>query len=222
MTEQETDLQDPRVLHRAAEHLTDRWAGVFFPELVERCVAQCHAELAKQARIPTYLAPMALHGAADRLRTLAREDDRGRSVCQVLFVDDHDTGPAAVAAALLAEHAGTAVVTRSAGISPGTALGPDAARLLAEHGVDPATRAPKALTGPILTAADWIIVFGPHRLGPIEEGTHCQTWPAQDLLGTGEDTDREGASAAELETRLQALWLEITAGTASSTVAERA
>ena len=31
MTEQETDLQDPRVLHRAAEHLTDRYAGVFFP-----------------------------------------------------------------------------------------------------------------------------------------------------------------------------------------------
>lgn len=69
MTEQETDLQDPRVLHRAAEHLTDRWAGVFFPEL-----------------------------------------------------DDHDTGPVAVA--LLAEHAGPAVVTRSVGIAPGTAPGP--------------------------------------------------------------------------------------------------
>ena len=73
MTEQEIDLQDPRVLHRAAEHLTDRYAGVFFPELVERCVAECHAALSRQARISTFLAPMALHGAADRLRALARE-----------------------------------------------------------------------------------------------------------------------------------------------------
>jgi arsenate reductase len=162
MTEQETDLQDPRVLHRAAEHLTDRWAGVFFPELVERCVAECHTDLARQARIPTYLAPMALHGAADRLRALAREnEDRGRSVRQVLFVDDDDTGPAAVAAALLAAHAGAAVVTRSAGISPGAARDQHAVRLLAEHGVDPATAAPKPLTDPILSAADWVLG---HRL----------------------------------------------------------
>ncbi|MEX5259767.1 low molecular weight phosphatase family protein [Kocuria sp. CPCC 205263] len=208
MTEQETDLQDPRVLHRAAEHLTDRWAGVFFPELIERCVAECHTDLARQARIPTYSAPMALHGAADRLRTLAREDDRGRSVRQVLFVDDHDTGPAALAAALLAEHAGAAVVTRSAGISPGAALDQHAVRLLAEHGIDPATATPKPLTDSILSAADWVVVVGDHRLGPVGEGTHCQSWPAVPALGADQDP-----GFAELETRVQALWLEITAGT---------
>jgi arsenate reductase len=210
MTEQETDLQDPRVLHRAAEHLTDRWAGVFFPELIERCVAECHTDLARQARIPTYLAPMALHGAADRLRALAREnEDRGRSVRQVLFVDDDDTGPAAVAAALLAAHAGAAVVTRSAGISPGAARDQHAVRLLAEHGVDPATAAPKPLTDPILSAADWVIVFGDQRLGPVGEGTRCQSWPTPPVLGA----DRDPEGIAELETRVQALWLEITAGT---------
>ena len=218
MTEQETDLQDPRVLHRAAEHLTDRWAGVFFPELVERCVAECHTDLARQARIPTYLAPMALHGAADRLRDLAREDDRGRSVRQVLFVDDDDTGPAAVAAALLAEHAGAAVVTRSAGISPGAARDQHAVRLLAEHGVDPATAAPKPVTDSILSAADWVIVFGSHEVGSIKEGAHCQSWPAVPIL----DVDRDPEGIAELETRVQALWLEITVGTASTTVSERA
>lgn len=219
MTEQEIDLQDPRVLHRAAEHLTDRYAGVFFPELVERCVAECHAALSRQARISTFLAPMALHGAADRLRALAREQgDRGRSVCQVLFVDDHDTGPAAVAAALLAEHAGAAVVTRSAGITPGTDLDPHAARLLAEHGVDPATAIPKSLTDPVLTAAGWVIVFGTHELGPMDEGTRCQSWPAPPALGTGPGS----GFVAELETRIQALWLEITAGTGSDPVSEQA
>ncbi|MEX5258027.1 three-helix bundle dimerization domain-containing protein [Kocuria arenosa] len=219
MTEQEINLRDPQVLHRAAEHLTDRWAGVFFPELVERCVAECHADLARQARIPTFLAPMALHGAADRLRALAREqEDRGRSVHQVLFVDDHDTGAAAVAAALLAAHAGSAVVTRSVGISPGTALDPPAAQLLAEHGVDPATTAPKPLTASILAAADWVIVLGTHKIGPMGEGTHFQSWPAAPTL----DTDRGHKVVTELEIRVQALWLEITAGTAAEPVREQA
>ncbi|GAA1768117.1 three-helix bundle dimerization domain-containing protein [Kocuria aegyptia] len=218
MTEQEIDLQDPRVLHRAAEHLIDRYAGVFFPELVERCVAECHADLARQARISTFLAPMALHGAADRLRDLARDrDDRGRSVHQVLFVDDHDTGPAAVAAARLAEHAGPSVATRSAGISPGTALDPYAVQLVAEHGGDPAVAAPKPLTDPILAAADWIIVLGAHEIGPIEKVTQCQSWPAVPALGADRDI-----GFAELNTRVQALWLEITAGTGPEPARERA
>lgn len=219
MTEQETDLQDPRVLHRAAEHLTDRYAGVFFPELVERCVAECHADLARQARIPTHLAPMALHGAADRLRDLDRQQgEQGRSVYQVLFVDDHDTGPAAMAAALLAEYAGAAVVTRSAGISPGTALDPYAVRLLAQHGMAPDTATPKPLTDPILAATDWVIIFGTHQLRPLGGGTHHQSWPTPPALGA----DRGPGGIAELETRVQALWLEITAGTAADPRSERA
>ena len=129
MTEQETDLQDPLVLRRAAEHLTDRYAGVFFPELVERCVAECHADLARQARIPTYLAPMALH-----------------------------------------------------------------------------------------SAADGVIVFGTHQLGPMGGGTLHQSWPAVPVI----DTDRGPGVAAELETQVQALWLEITAGTAADPGSERA
>lgn len=219
MTEQETDLQNPLVLHRAAEHLTDRYAGVFFPELIERCVAECHADLARQARIPTYLAPMALHSAADRLRDLAQEsEDRGRPVRQVLFVDDHDTGPAAVAAALMAEHAGPAVVASSAGINPGTTLDPYAVRLLAEHGIAPDTATPKPLIDPILAAADGVIVFGTHQLGPMGGGTLHQSWPAVPVI----DTDRGPGAAAELETRVQALWLEITAGTAADPGSERA
>jgi len=219
MTEQAIDLQDPRALHRAAEHLTDHYAGVFFPELVERTVAECHTALARGARIQTYLAPMALHHAADRLRALAHDrDGRGPSVYQVLFVDDHDTGPAAVAAALLAEHAGPTVVTRSAGIAPGTALDPSAAQVLAQHGVDSATVSPKPLTTAILSAADWVIVFGAQNVGPLEGGTRYQNWPVEAAL----DTDHHPRFAAELETRVQALWLEITAGTAADPAPEQA
>ena len=73
----------------------------------------------------------------------------------------------------------------------------------------PATTAPKALTDPILAAADWVIVFGAHELGPMGEGIHCQSWPAPPALGTGPGS----WFVAELETRIRALWLEITAGT---------
>lgn len=212
MTEQEIDLRDPRVLHRAAEHLTERYAGVFFPELVQRCLLDCHTDLARGARLQSYLMPMALHDAADRLRALAQDKDNGpERVRQVLFVDDHDTGPAAVAAALLAAHAGAAVVTRSAGITPGAALDPAAVQVLAGLGLDPTAVAPKPLTDSVLAAADWVIVFGVQEVGPLERGTSCQHWPVEGAL----EADPAPGFVADLQSRVQALWLEITAGTAT-------
>ena len=212
MTEQEIDLRDPRVLHRAAEHLVQRYAGVFFPEVVERCLIDCHTELTRQARVQSYLMPMALHNAGDRLTALARDKTsgpgRGR-MCQVLFVDDHDTGPAAVAAALLAVHAGEAVVTRSAGIAPGASLDPFAVQVLAQHGVDPAAAIPQPLTAELLSAADWVITLGTRDVGPVGTGTHFQHWPMEGAL----NPERDPRAVAELQIRLQALWLEITAGT---------
>ncbi|GGG72302.1 low molecular weight phosphatase family protein [Kocuria dechangensis] len=217
MTEQQIDLRDPRVLHRAAEHLTERYAGVFFPELVQRCLIDCHTDLARRARLQSYLMPMALHDAADRLRALAQDKgSRRERVCQVLFVEDHDTGPAAVAAALLATYAGIAVVTRSAGTTPGTTLDPAAVQVLAGLGVDPAAVAPKPLTDSLLAAADWVIVFGAPDVGPLESGTRCQHWPVDGAPGT----DPGPGFVADLQSRVQALWLEITAGTATGPAAQ--
>ncbi|MFF0991409.1 hypothetical protein [Kocuria nitroreducens] len=72
MTEQEIDLDDPQVLHRAARHLAGRYAGVFFPALVERCLAQVHAARAATARSQPVLAPIAVHAAGNRPAALAR------------------------------------------------------------------------------------------------------------------------------------------------------
>lgn len=211
MTEQEIDLRDPRVLHRAAEHLVERYAGVFFPELVQRCLMDCHTDLARAARIQSYLMPMALHEAADRLRALVQDQDSGhKRVHQVLFVDDHDTGPAAVAATLLAAHAGEAVVTCSAGIAPGAALDPFAVQVLAQHGVDPAAVVRQPLSAALLSAADWVIILGAQDVGPVGAGTNYQHWPVDSTL----DPERNPGAVAELQIRLQALCLEISAGTA--------
>ena len=213
MTEQKTYLEGPRVLHRAAEHLTDRWAGVFFPELVERCVAQAHAALATTVRIPTELAPIAVHAAGNRLAVLARaKGNLLAPVRQVLFVDAHDTGCAQIAAGLLAHHAGTAVVARSAGIEPGTAVDPYAVEVLAQHGTEPTGLAPKPVTEDVLRAADWIITLGLQdalRVGP---GATVQDRP----LGSCLDGEHGLAVVAELDNRVQALWVEISTSAAAA------
>lgn len=207
MSEQTTDLSDPKILRRTAEHLTDRYSGVFFPELVERCVAQCHVSLARTARIRAYLAPMAVHDAATRLAALARaKGSASAPVRQVLFVDGDDTGPAQIAAVLLAHHAGRAVVTRSAGTDPGTAVDPYAVEILAQYGADPAEAAPKPVTEAVVRAADWIITLGPQRPGPLPADAVSRIWPVQDPL----DGERGPAVVADLEARTQALWAEIT------------
>ncbi|GGG69937.1 hypothetical protein GCM10011374_38090 [Kocuria dechangensis] len=186
MREPTTDLSTPALLLRAGQHLTDRFAGVFFPELVDRCLTQAYARLAQTARIQTYLAPMAVHDAGTRLAALARAKGAASApVRQVLFVDAHDTGPAQIAAGLLAHYAGTAVVTRSAGINPGTAVDPHAVEVLAQHGTEPAGLAPKPVTEEVLRAADWVITLGDPALGTIPLGTAIQHWPVEGLQGGG-------------------------------------
>ena len=215
MSEPTTDRTDPRLLHRAAEHLTDRWAGVFFPELIDRCVAQAHAGLAATARIQTYLAPIAVHDAGTRLAALARtRGSASAPVRQVLFVDAHDTGPAQIAAGLLAHHAGTAVVTRSAGIAPGTAVDPSAVEVLAQHGTEPIGLTPKPVTEGVLRAADWVITLGDPALGTIPAGAAVQHWPVEGALGGDQDL---ATVVDDLDSRVQALWAEITAAAPART-----
>lgn len=213
MTEQKTDRQGPRVLHRATEHLTDRWAGVFFPEMVNDCVTQAHTALAAGARVQNHLVPIAVHAAGNRLAALARpKGSLPAPVRQVLFVDAHDTCCAQIAAGLLAHHAGTAVVVRSAGIAPGTVVVPYAVEVLAQHGIEPTGLAPKPVTEAVLRAADWVITLGLQDVLLVGPGAMLQDWP----LRPSWDGDHGPAVVADLDNRVQALWAEITASSASA------
>lgn len=213
MTEQKTDRQGPRVLQRATEHLTDRWAGVFFPKMLNDCVAQVPTALAAGARVQNQLAPIAVHAAGNRLAALTRaKGSRSAPVRQVLFVDAHDTGCAQVAAGLLAHHAGTAVVARSAGIDPGAVVDPDAVEVLAQHGIEPAGLAPKPVTEAVLHAADWVITVGLQDVLLVGPGATVQDWPLRPSWGG----DHGPAVVADLDNRVQALWAEITASAAST------
>lgn len=116
---------DTHVLARTAEHLSQRYTGMSSADLVERMVFESYAALARTARVRTHLAPLAGHFAADRLAALAHAratstaDPRHVGVPQVLFVGEHDTGRAQIAAALLAHHAGDTLTVRSAVCYPG-------------------------------------------------------------------------------------------------------
>lgn len=207
MSEHHVKPQDPQILHRAAEPLVSRYTGVFFPELIQRCVNEAHAALAHTARIQSYLDPISLHAAGDRLRVLARaKGSLSAPVRQVLFVDAHDTGPAQLAAGLLAHHAGAAVVACSAGVSLGTAVDPFAVEILAQHGIEPTTLTPRPLTQDLLDAADWVITLGNQKLATVPAGTTTQHWAVADVLD-----EASGPSwVADLDNRVQALWVEIT------------
>lgn len=219
MSEQGVDLTAPGVLQRTAEPLAAHYAGVFFPELVERCVAQAHAELARGARIRTYLVPMSLRLARERLRGLAatREGHAGARpgaeapVHQVLFVDEDDTGRSQIAAALLNHHGGEAVVARSAGIVAGEALSPLVAAVLAERGVPVGTLYPKPVTDQVVRAADRVITFGARDGIRTHPGAVHEHWVVGGLFhNTSPERAREITEAIEthVKTLLQRIRAE--------------
>lgn len=199
---------DTHVLARTAEHLAQRYAGVFSADLVERMVFESYAALARTARVRTHLAPLAGHFAADRLAALAyaratTADPRHAGVPQVLFVGEHDTGRAQIAAALLAHHAGDTLMVRSAGLLPGTALEPLVLTALDERGIDTDDLYPKPVTDDVVAGADWVITFGTLDGIPMPIAAIHQDWDVEDMLEA--DPGAVAAVIDELEDRVQAL-----------------
>lgn len=205
---------DTHVLARTAEHLAERYAGVFSSDLVERMVFESYAALSRTARVRTHLAGLAGHFAADRLAALAHARNAGAgpqqaAVPQVLFLGEHDTGRAQVAAALLADHAGETITVRSAGLLPGAALEPLVVAALAERGIGTEDLYPKPVTDDVVAGADWVITFGTLHGIPVPAGATHQDWDVEDVLEA--DPDMVHAVVEELEARVQALYEQIRA-----------
>lgn len=203
---------DTHVLARTAEHLAQRYAGVFSPDLVERMVFESYATLARTARVRTHLAPLAGHFAADRLAALAHARDATTeaghtAVPQVLFVGEHDTGRAQIAAALLVHHAGDTLTVRSAGLLPGAALEPLVVTALAERGIGTEDLYPKPVTDDVVRGADWVITFGTLDGIPVPTAATHQDWDVEDMLEA--DPGAVRAVVDELEHRVQTLYEQI-------------
>lgn len=124
---------------------------------------------------------------------------------EVLFVCVHNAGRSQMAAALLAHHAGDAVVVRSAGSAPAEDLNPAVVEAMAEVGID--LRAdgarPKKLEDAAVRASDVVITMGCGDTCPIYPGTRYEDWELDDPAGQGVESVRPIRD--EIDRRIQAL-----------------
>lgn len=172
------------VLARVASDLSDRFAGVFSPETVDRYVRESHDLLAGRAHITRHLASLTSAFAADRLEALARERaPLGSEPPEVLFVCVQNAGRSQLAAAILRHLAGDRVRVRTAGSEPASAVKPTIVQALDEIGVPIGGEFPKPLTDEVVRASDVVITMGCGDACPIYPGRRYLDWELDDPAG---------------------------------------
>ena len=98
------------------------------------------------------------------------------TVPHITFVCQKNGGKSQMAAALLRDLAGDAVVVTSAGTAPGAALNAQSVESLAEIGVGVGDEHPKALTAAMVEASDVVVVLGSEAQVVVGPGTRLETW----------------------------------------------
>jgi arsenate reductase (thioredoxin) len=127
----------------------------------------------------------------------------------VLFVCVHNAGRSQMAASLLARHAGSAVVVRSAGSEPADAVHPAVVTVMAELGIDLAGERPNRLSDDAARSADVVITMGCGDACPVYPGIRYLDWPVPDPAGKSVEKVRE--IREEIDVRVRDLVAELTA-----------
>jgi hypothetical protein len=98
-------------LRRLAHELTERIAGIFNAETIERHVLESYTALLRTSTVHTHLATRTVRFATDRLTTLAQAKEAiEHPVPEVLFVCEQNAGRSQMAAVLAASSAGGGVI----------------------------------------------------------------------------------------------------------------
>ncbi|WAL49786.1 three-helix bundle dimerization domain-containing protein [Rhodococcus pyridinivorans] len=201
-------LMPQAVLHRAAEHLAEKYTGVFSPQTVERMVFESYAALRRTAKIHTHLTSLATRFAGERLTALAQADGAiAKDVPEVLFVCVQNSGRSQIAAALLAHHGAGRVHVRSAGSAPAASLHPVVVEAMAEIGLDLGAEYPKPLTDDVVAAADVVVTMGCGDACAIYPGKRYLDWSLPDPDDESLDTVR--AIRDDIDSRVRALLTEL-------------
>nr|WP_306233877.1 metalloregulator ArsR/SmtB family transcription factor [Agrococcus sp. REN33] len=160
--------------------IAERLSGVT-PDLsgdaVLRIVRESFAGLARTSRVQSHLLVLAERFAKQRLADVLR--DRTAGVPHVLFVCVQNAGRSQLAAALVEQRSGGAVVARSAGSMPASAVHAEVRALIDELGVD-GDPFPKPLTDDAVRAADVVITMGCGDVCPIIPGVRYEDWQVGD------------------------------------------
>ncbi|GAB3550807.1 arsenate reductase ArsC [Arthrobacter tumbae] len=200
-----TGLRDTtEVLHRISERLTERFAGVFATETVERYVFESYTALARTAKITTYLPATTEHFATERLTALAKS--KGASVSdapEVLFVCVQNAGRSQMAAALLTMESKGRIRVRSAGSMPAAELDSTVVAVMGEMGLNLSGEYPKPLTDDVVRASDVVITMGCGDSCPIYPGKRYEDWDLTDP--SGEPTERVRAIRDDIHERVKVL-----------------
>ena len=195
-------------LRRLAGDLTEKFAGVFSSETIERYVLESYTSLLRTSTVRTHLASRTIHFATDRLTALAQAKGAiERTVPEVLFVCEQNAGRSQMAAVLTAQLSQGRVHVRSAGSAPGKDLNPAVVEAMAELGLSMTEEFPKPLTDDVVQAADVVVTMGCGDACAIYPGKRYEDW---------ELTDPAGLSLVEvrvirddIRTRVEALLAEL-------------
>ena len=184
-----TDLTDPPSyippeLGRAIDDLIREFDGIHSPQTVTRVVVDSYMQLARPARVPTYLPLLSARFARDRLQATATIEGLLMSdKPEVLFVCVHNAGRSQMAAGLLTKHADGAVVVRSAGSAPADTVNPAVVEAMSEVGIDISQEFPKPLTTEAVQASDVVITMGCGDACPVFPGKRYLDWKLDDPAG---------------------------------------
>lgn len=168
-------------LKRLAAELSEKFAGIFSAETVERYVLESYTGLLRTSKIKAHLAAQTTRFATDRLTALAQAKGAiERDEPEVLFVCEQNAGRSQMAAALTIHLSGGRVRARSAGSMPAHELNPAVVTVMAELGVDLRSEFPKPLTDDVVQAADVVVTMGCGDACPVYPGKRYQDWELED------------------------------------------
>lgn len=168
-------------LRRLAVDLSDKFAGVFGAETVERHVLESYTGLLRTATVKAHLTSNTIRFATDRLTALAQAKGAiDRPVPEVLFVCEQNAGRSQMAAALTSALSAGKVHVRSAGSAPAHELNPAVVQAMSEIGLDLTEAFPKPLTDDVVQAADVVITMGCGDACPVYPGKRYRDWELTD------------------------------------------
>ncbi len=178
-------------LKRLAADLSEKFAGVFGAETVERYVLESYTGLLRTSKVKAHLASQTTRFATDRLTALAQAKGAIESpVPEVLFVCEQNAGRSQMAAVLTNFLGDGSVHVRSAGSSPSASLNPAVIEVMAELGLDMAEEFPKPLTDDVVQAADVVVTMGCGDACAIYPGKRYLDWELTDPAGLAIDEVR--------------------------------
>lgn len=174
------DFQQDR-LNRVVDSLTEKYAGVFAKETIERVVFESYAALLRTGTKPNSVTVFAEKFSRDRLRALATaKGSVAKEKPEVLFVCVQNAGRSQMAMALMEHLSKGGINVRSAGSMPANEVSAKTVAVMAELGLDLTQAFPKPLTDDVVQAADVVITMGCGDACPLYPGKKYMDWDLED------------------------------------------